>query len=104
MLRVNDYEIRWYHRQHHDTSKKMDSSMAESPVNRGVTVCFIRRTHESLQRDYHGMAICIKGDNFSYDEGRRRSLKRAFGDSTIPKEERREIWEAYRHMTTIPRW
>jgi len=103
MLRVNDYEIRWNHKQFTDTSKKLDGYAKEPPEYRGLTTCEVTNPAvENIQ--FGGRSTCGVNDNFSYNEGRKKSLKRAMLHAGIPKEDRRAIWEAYRHMTTIPRW
>lgn len=51
-----------------------------------------------------GNARCHIRDNFSYNEGRKRALKRALTSSDISKEDRTEIWEDYRLSATTPRW
>jgi len=43
-------------------------------------------------------------DNFNKDAGRKLSIARAMKDASLSKEERTEIWEAYRTMGNKKRW
>jgi len=50
----------------------------------------------------HGTATQNYGDQYSKEKGRRVALAKAIEHFT--KEDRTEIWEAYRTMTKTPRW
>ena len=103
MLRVNDYEIRWSHKQFFDTSKKLDGYTKEPPKYNGLTTCeVLNPAVKNIQ--FGGRSRCGTEDNFSYEIGRKISLRRALSGACIPKQDRKEIWEAYRTMTKTPRW
>jgi len=98
MLKVKDYEIKWSHHHFADKRHKMDGN-PEKPEYRALTVCSIVDVVPT-----YGRTWCSWVDDFSYDTGRKISLKRAMKNAKLPKEERTLIWEAYRNMTNKPRW
>ena len=51
-----------------------------------------------------GYAKCSISDKFNRDIGRKISLARALKSADIDKEERTEIWNAYRDMKPGKRW
>jgi len=52
-----------------------------------------------------GSAHCTPTDIFCRDKGRKLSLARAIKNvALLSKEDKKMIWEAYRRMTTKPRW
>lgn len=109
MLKTKKHKIKWSHVRLMDNTKKMDSYNREAPRYAGVTECYLYTTEQEYLKGIPepiaiGRAVCHRDDNFSYDSGRRISLQRVLKRSSIPKEERANIWEAYRNMTTKPRW
>ncbi|MFW5794643.1 MAG: hypothetical protein ACOCV1_04075 [Bacillota bacterium] len=53
---------------------------------------------------YKGVAKLHYKDTFCKDKGRKESMKRALRKAGFSKEQRAEVWEAYRLMTKEPRW
>ncbi len=87
-MKTSKYTIKWYH--HHPKE------------NDGVeyTECII----EDAEKKVSAVAFCHPADTFSRDTGRRLSLARGLKSLSLGKEEKREIWEAYRLMTPTGRW
>ena len=53
---------------------------------------------------FMGLATCHEKDRPCKDKGRRISLQRAMTEAGLSKEERKEVWEAYRRMKPKGRW
>ena len=55
---------------------------------------------------YHGLAKCSNNDNFCRNTGRKVALTKALeaASDALTKRQRKNVWEAYRTMTQIPRW
>jgi hypothetical protein len=87
-MKTKNYEIRWHY-----------TGMEHNLFLCG-TYCIINNENTF----FYGKAICSDNDHFSRDKGRKLSLARALKNSNISKEERKEIWEAYRNLTKKPRW
>jgi hypothetical protein len=52
-----------------------------------------------------GKAVCSKKDHFTFEEGRKKALKKALGQmASLTKEERRRIWEEYSKLKPGGRW
>jgi hypothetical protein len=66
-----------------------------------ITHCLIQKSDFSV---YVSFAETSPMDHFSRDIGRKLSLARALKNANLSKEERKEIWEAYRNLTKKPRW
>jgi hypothetical protein len=97
-MKAGKYTIKW--RYHRKTPKsKLDLSTMHINT-RDFTTCLM----ECAESRVTATAICHPHDNFSYDAGRRISLAKAMAALALTKEERREIWEAYRAMTPNGRW
>ena len=99
-MKVGKYTIKWRHHRK-GSMQKMGSYTRSAMINsRDVTTCIIECPgHQTTQT-----ATCHPHDNFSRDEGRRISLAKAMAALALTKEEKREIWEAYRTMTPNGRW
>jgi hypothetical protein len=71
-----------------------------------ITQCFITNSLSGLDNigNYDGMAICADGDHVNKEKGRKLSLARAMKKASIPKEERKVIWEIYRNTKLGGRW
>ena len=67
----------------------------------GTTECIISTENTEMGKE---IAVCHEKDNFCRATGRKLSLTRAMESVRLTKEERKEIWEAYRNMTPKPRW
>jgi len=80
-MKTEKYEIRWYY-----------------SGNR--TSCGIKIGCGTIM----GGASCSNSDKFKKDTGRKLSLARAMKNASLSKEERTEIWEAYRTMGNKKRW
>lgn len=93
MLKVKDIEIRWNHVHNQDNSKKLDD--VKKPLTKATTRCLLVKDDKVLDA---GWAYCSWVDNFSYDKGRKISLKKALSTSGLDKLTRTMIWEAYRNM------
>lgn len=87
-MKTKNYTIKWSYEETH-------------PPRHRYTYCGI---DNGTKRIALGWAICSESDNFSRDAGRKLSLARALKGAHIPKEERKEIWEAYRMMKPGGRW
>jgi hypothetical protein len=99
-MKAGKYTIKWrYHRK--TLRSKFDRHQTTSiEGSRDITTCTVEYPgHQTSQT-----ATCHPHDNFSYDAGRRISLAKAMAALALTKEERREIWEAYRAMTPNGRW
>lgn len=72
------------------------------------TVCTIQRAvsegSTAFETIVEGKAILHEGDNYCKETGRKLSLALAFKHSGLTKEQKAEIWEAYRVSSPIPRW
>ena len=99
-MKVGKYTIKWrYHRI--GLPSKFDRHTITSIEDlRDFTTCIMECPgHQTTQT-----ATCHPRDNFSRDEGRKISLAKAMAALALTKEEKREIWEAYRTMTPNGRW
>lgn len=97
-MKAGKYTIKW--RYHRKTPKsKLDLSTMHINT-RDFTVCIIEGPGQKTTQT----ATCHPHDNFSRDAGRRISLAKAMAALALTKEEKREIWEAYRTMTPNGRW
>lgn len=64
-----------------------------------ISVCKVHNGDKTIST---GKAHKAKNDNFNKSLGRKIALTRAI--KMLPKDERTEIWNDYRNMTTPPRW
>ena len=87
-MKTKNYSIKWSYEETHLSRHK-------------YTYCKISNNKTTI---VVSCAICSESDNFSRDAGRKISLARALKGAHIPKEERKEIWEAYRMMKPGGRW
>ena len=97
-MKVGKYTIKWrYHR-----AATQDKLIYRPAIEdkREYTTCII----ECEACRATGTATCHPSDNFCKDTGRRISLANAMKYLPLSKEEKREIWEAYRNMTVKKRW
>jgi len=70
--------------------------------NERVTMCTIVVRNKIFQ----GIAKCNKVDNFCRKTGRKVALSKAMrkASNELSKVQRRNVWNAYRDITSIPRW
>lgn len=47
--------------------------------------------------EFSGLAVCVKGDPFKKETGRKNALARALKDAKLLKSERKQVWERYLH-------
>jgi hypothetical protein len=73
--------------------EKMDKSASQHPRLKGITECYLLKEDNSIVGV--GNSSCTINDCFCKETGRKISLARAV--STLPKSERKKIWEAYRN-------
>jgi hypothetical protein len=98
-MKAGKYTIKWrYHRKTPMTKLGVPITMHIN--TRDFTVCIIEGPEQKTTQT----ATCHPHDNFSRDAGRRISLAKAMAALALTKEEKREIWEAYRAMTPNGRW
>jgi len=71
-----------------------------SHINNKTTVC----TVANIGRISTGIATKGPSNNFSKNEGRKRSLRRALKNMKLNKDQRTKVWNDYRNQTKIPRW
>jgi hypothetical protein len=99
-MKVGKYTIKWRYHRKTQRSKFDVYTVSSTADTRDITTCIIECPgHQTTQT-----ATCHPSDNFSRDEGRRISLAKAMAALALTKEEKREIWEAYRTMTPSGRW
>lgn len=99
-MKAGKYTIKWRHYRKSLPSKFSRHAMTSIEDMRDFTTCIIECPgHQATQT-----ATCHPHDNFSRDAGRRISLAKAMAALALTKEEKREIWEAYRAMTPNGRW
>lgn len=84
-MKTKNYQIKWNY------------GIGDTKV---FTYCYLINAKETIC----GHAECSQKDNFSRDTGRKVSLARVMKKAELPKEERTEIWEAYRNMKVGGRW
>ena len=87
-MKTGKYTIRWRHAVPDETGP-------------GLTVCWVLINDEPHAGS---VARCHPHDNFCKDTGRKVSLGKVMSAMALTKDERREIWEAYRTMTKNGRW
>lgn len=70
--------------------------------DKGITTCTVVAKNKVFQ----GTAKCSVHDNFCRKTGRKISLVKAMAHTkgTLSKVQRRNVWEAYKNMTAVPRW
>ena len=85
-MKTKKYVIKWIH-----------------DVKERRTVCMVSDEKWRVQHGT-GMTHCASTDTYCRDKGRKLSLARALKDARLSKEERTEIWEAYRTMGNKKRW
>ena len=51
-----------------------------------------------------GSSMCHPNDNFCFDTGRKKALKRALNGAPLNKVQKTLVWESYRNMPVNPRW
>jgi len=102
-MKVNDITIDWtYYRRYRKPLAGEPLKLSQESVYDGTdTICVLENNGEILS---HGQASCSPKDNFCRATGRKLSLARALQGFYFTKEQRQEIWEAYRRMTVKPRW
>jgi hypothetical protein len=94
-MKVENYSVRWVYPRQTKRERKAQK-----------TFCVIEANNIEIGI---GETKCMKTDKFDKEFARRKSLARALEaanvtDNNISKEERAEIWNAYRHLTATPRW
>lgn len=68
------------------------------PVSTSATV-------KTATEIFTGHATCSVNDNFSYEEGRKLSMRRAFKRmSSLTKKDRKVIWNEYNKLKPNGRW
>lgn len=85
-MKTEKYKIRWFY--------------SGTERDHRVTTCRLVFNGETVLAS----SVCNPKDNFNKDAGRKLSLARALKDASLSKEERTEIWEAYRTMGNKKRW
>lgn len=67
-----------------------------------VTLC----TFAVKNKIFQGVAKCSNGDSYCRDEGRKTAMTYAMNKTkdVLTKRQRKNVWDAYRDMTKIPRW
>jgi hypothetical protein len=83
-MKTKEFKIMWRHESNKGTS------------------CLIRNYKDAIIGC--GLTCCSISDNFCRETGRKLSLARAMKNASLGKEERTEIWEAYRTMGNKKRW
>lgn len=79
----------------------------EHHINHGRTICCVKLGDKIISKEE---ANCSEKDNYNRKEGRRISMDRALRSADLSKEERTNIWEAYRLLprnsdgSIKPRW
>ncbi len=70
--------------------------------NEGVTLCTVVIRNKIFQ----GKATCSSLDHFCRKTGRKVSMSKAMFKTSkdLSKIQRRNVWNAYKNMTTPPRW
>jgi len=70
--------------------------------NEKVTFC----TLVAKGKVFNGIAKCSNEDHFNRHTGRKVSLTEAMrkSNSTLSKIQKKNVWNAYRDLTKIPRW
>lgn len=97
-MKTEKYQVRWYH-------QFVDESAPDKSAGHHRTYCVLLNKSGLFLSD--GESICSPKDNFCKDTGRKLSLSRAMGnlpEDRMSKEERKEVWEAYRQMKPKGRW
>lgn len=70
-----------------------------NPIEKSTTCKILTEKNQ-----YYGMACCGKKDSFNKATGRKLSLLRAMQNLGLSRVERFQEWDAYRCMTSKPRW
>lgn len=103
-MKAGNFVVKWtYFKRYRKPLEGEPVKLSQESIYDGTdTSCTIE-----LNGVYHasGMAHCTPTDIFSRDKGRKLSLARAIKNvPLLSKEDKKMIWEAYRTMTTKPRW
>lgn len=72
--------------------------------NRGSTICYIK--DEETYTQAIATAFCSEKDHFSREVGRKVSLTKVLRSEVFnfTREERQLFWEAFRTLTSKPKW
>lgn len=105
-MKAGNYTIKWTY------FKRFRKPLAGEPVKPDQTLVYDGTdTHcwievNGMANTPPGSAHCTPTDIFCRDKGRKLSLARAIKNLSLllSKEDKKMIWEAYRTMTTKPRW
>ena len=104
-MKAGNITVKWHYEPINVAIKGIPPKLSqESKLETVRTLCVIEINIGEFLMGFSGSASCSKKDNFSRDKGRKVSLTRALGDAPLTKEQRKEVWEAYRTMTKFPRW
>jgi len=86
-----EIRLNFQHKQFNHNKKKMDKNTSAHPSLNGITECCLLKEDNSIVTV--GNASCAINDCFCKETGRKIALTRAV--STLPKSERKKVWEAY---------